>query len=204
MSSPVPAVSVIQGADPAACLLDPVRRRLVERLAEPGSATQLARALGLPRQRVNYHLRELERSGLVRCIEERRKGNCTERVLQATARAYVISPEVLGGLGAVVTGPSDRESASALIGAAVETIRGVSETQRRADREGKRLATLTLETEIRFASPEARAAFGAELTTLIGELAARYHDETAAGGRAFRLMVGAHPARSNLEEERDG
>jgi hypothetical protein len=159
--------------------------------------------LGLPRQRVNYHLRELERSGLVRCIQERRKGNCTERVLQATARAYVISPDVLEGLGAVATLPSDRESSTALIRAAVETIRGVSATMQRADRERKRMATLTLETEIRFANPEARSAFGAELTTLIGELAARYHDETAPGGRAFRLMVGAHPARSNLEEARD-
>jgi len=59
----------------------------------------LARKLGLPRQRLNYHLRALEDAGLVELVEERRKGNCFERLLRATARSFVISPEALGVLG---------------------------------------------------------------------------------------------------------
>ena len=64
--------------------------RLLAELAEPASATMLAARVGLPRQKVNYHLRALERHGLVELVEERRKGNCTERVLRATAASYVI------------------------------------------------------------------------------------------------------------------
>ena len=86
--------------DPAAAevSLDPVRARLLAELAEPASATMLAARVGLPRQKVNYHLRALERHGLVELVEERRKGNCTERVLRATAASYVISPSALAAV----------------------------------------------------------------------------------------------------------
>ena len=54
--------------------------------------------LGLPRQNVNYHLKALERHGLVELVEERKKGNMTERMLRATALSYAISPAALGGV----------------------------------------------------------------------------------------------------------
>ncbi len=84
--------------DPAAASvsLDPVRLRLLAALVEPGSATSLAAKIGLARQKVNYHLRTLEQHGLVELVELRRRGNMTERVMQATAASYVISPAALG------------------------------------------------------------------------------------------------------------
>src|SRR5215470_12945504 len=88
-------VAVIEDAAAAEASLDPVRARLLSALAEPASATTLAARAGLSRQKANYHLRALERHGLVELVEERRKGNCTERVLQATAQSFVISPEAL-------------------------------------------------------------------------------------------------------------
>ena len=93
-------VAVIDDPAAAEASLDPVRARLLAALAEPGSATTLAAQTGLARQKVNYHLRALERHGLVELVEERRKGNCTERVLRATAASYVISPAALPAGGA--------------------------------------------------------------------------------------------------------
>ncbi|HVV18658.1 MAG TPA: helix-turn-helix domain-containing protein, partial [Pseudonocardiaceae bacterium] len=78
-------VAVIEDPAAAEVTLDPMRARLLAELAEPGSATMLAARVGLPRQKVNYHLRELERHGLIELVEERRKGNVTERVMRATA-----------------------------------------------------------------------------------------------------------------------
>src|SRR5689334_15028481 len=73
--------------DPAAAMaaLDPVRASVLAILAEPGSSTTVAAALGLPRQQVNYHLRTLERHDLVRLVEERPRRGLTERVMRATA-----------------------------------------------------------------------------------------------------------------------
>ena len=55
------------------------------------------------------------------------------------------------------------------------------------------VATLTLETDVRFASAEARAKFAEELTDAVARIAARYHDDRAPGGRRFRLLTAVHP-----------
>lgn len=182
-------------ADPgrAAILLDPLRIRLVEQLCEPDSAAGLARKLGLPRQKLNYHLRELERAGYVEEVEQRRKGNCIERVLRARARTWVISPEALGALGADPGAVQDRFSSAYLVAVCARAIGDVARLREGARRAGKRLATMTLETEIRFASAADRAAFAEELAATIARLAAKYHDEKSPSGRRFRFFLGGYP-----------
>lgn len=188
------SLEVIRGPERAAVLLHRTRRQLLAHLAEPDSAAGLARRLGLPRQRVNYHLRELERGGLVECVEERRKGNCVERRVRATARSFVISPEALGALGATPEAAQDRFSAAYLMSAAAKTIREVASLEARARREKKRLATFTIEAELRFASATSRAAFAEELADAVAALAAKYHDAQARGGRLFRFVASIHPS----------
>jgi DNA-binding transcriptional ArsR family regulator len=186
-------VEVIDQPATATVALDPLRTRLLAELREPASAAALAARLGLPRQKVNYHLRALESHGLATVAEHRTWGGLTERRLVATASSYVVSP---GALGAVAVDPlrsPDRLSASYLIALAARVVREVGDLFRRATKAGKRLATLSIDTTIRFRSPEERAAFSHELTATVAQLVARYHDETATGGRLHRLVVGAHP-----------
>ena len=190
---PALALEVIRQPEAATALLDPVRQRLLAHLAEPDSATGLARRLKLTRQRVNYHLRALESAGLLELVEERRKGNCLERVVRATARAFVISPEALGPLGLTAGVAAERFSSAYLLAAAGQTIRDVASLDARARKAGQRIATLTLEADVRFASAESRAAFAEELADAVARLAAKYHDDRAAGGRRFRLLAAVHP-----------
>lgn len=189
-----PALDIIRSPEAAAALLDPVRQRLLSHLAEPGSATGLSRRLRLPRQRINYHLRELERVGLVELVEERRRGNCLERVVRATARAFIISTEALGAIGPTAETATDRLSSAYLMSAAGRVIRDVAVLDARARKEKKRIATLTLEADVRFASAEKRAAFAEELADAVARLAARYNDDRASGGRRFRLLAAVYPA----------
>jgi DNA-binding transcriptional ArsR family regulator len=192
--APTPAaLRVVRDSEPAAALLDPVRQQLLAELRQPDSASGLARRLRLPRQRLNYHLRVLESAGLVELVEERRKGNCLERVVRATARTFVISPEALGPLGLSVDAAPDRLSSAYLLATAGRTIREVGALEERARLEQKRLATLTLEGEVRFASAESRAGFAEELAAALARLAAKYHDERAPDGRRFRLLAAVHP-----------
>ena len=186
-------VEVIDDPAAATAALEPVRSRLLAELAEPASAATLAARLGIARQKVNYHLRTLEAHGLVRVAEERRWGGLTERLLEATATAYVVSPGALGPVAADPGREADRLSAGYLIALAARVIREVGSLLRRAREAGKRLATLSIDTEVRFRSAAERAAFSAELTQAVSDLVARYHDATAPGGRSHRLVVVAHP-----------
>src|SRR4051795_2597537 len=120
-------VAVIDDPAAAEASLDPMRARLLAALAEPGSASTLAAKAGLPRQRLNYHLRALERHGLVELVEERRKGNCTERVLRATAASYVISPTALSALAPDPDREPDQRSARWLLAVAGRMVREVGE-----------------------------------------------------------------------------
>ncbi len=195
-------VQVIEDPATAVVALDPKRARLLAELAEPCSAAALATRVGYARQKVNYHLRALEARGLVEVAEERRWGGLTERMLVATAGSYVVSP---GALGPVATDPGrvrDRLSASYLIALAARVLREMSRLVRKAKETKKRLATLSIDAEIRFRSAAERAAFTQDLTQAVTRLVAQYHDASAPGGRAHRLIVVAHPLpKSSSEKE---
>jgi DNA-binding transcriptional ArsR family regulator len=190
-------IAVIEDAPAAATSLDPIRSRLLAELAEPASATMLAARVGLARQKVNYHLRELELHGLVELVEERRKGNVTERMLQATAASYVISPQALTVMRPDPDRSPDRLSGRWLLALAARMVREVGELLTGASRAGKPLATFAIDTEVRFASAADRAAFAEELSGAVTALVSRYHDESAPGGRSHRFVVAVHPSADN-------
>jgi DNA-binding transcriptional ArsR family regulator len=183
-------VEVIEDASAAAVALDPLRARLLSELAEPGSAATVAARVGMARQKVNYHLKALESHGLLELAEERMRGGITERVLRATAAAYVVSPAALSESAADPDNAPDRLSARYLIALAGRVVREVGGLAHRAAAAGKRLPTLAIDTEIRFRSAEDRAAFADELMAAVIDLAARYHHDD---GRPHRLIVAAHP-----------
>jgi DNA-binding transcriptional ArsR family regulator len=186
-------VGVIDEPEAATVALDSVRSRLLAELREPASAAALADRVGLPRQKVNYHLRTLESHGLVRLAGERRWGGLTERRLVATAASYVVSPSALGPIAVDPERQTDRLSASYLVALAARVIREVGQLLRKSDELKKRLATLSIDTEVRFRSAQDRAAFSSELTAAVAALVSRYHHESAPGGRRHRLMIGAYP-----------
>jgi DNA-binding transcriptional ArsR family regulator len=186
-------VGVIENAAAAEASLDPVRSRLLAALAEPGSATTIAARVGLPRQKVNYHLRTLERHGLIDLVEERRKGNVTERVMRATAASYVISPAALGSVEPDPSRSPDRLSAFWLLALAARLVRDVGALITGGAHARQRVATFAMDSEIRFASAADRAAFAEELSGTVARLVAKYHDQTAQHGRDHRLVVAIHP-----------
>ncbi|SEU20436.1 ArsR/SmtB family transcription factor [Nonomuraea wenchangensis] len=188
--------------------LTPIRRQLLARLREPASAVQLAAELGQPRQRVGYHLKVLEQEELIELVEERRRRGCVERVMRATAKAFLVDPAVLtptaptpaaptpaaltpAGVDAGFTRIADRHAAEHLVEVAAGTVREVTRMAAEADRQGVRLLTFTLEADVRFAEPGDVHRFTDELAEAVSRLAARYDTP---GGRPYRLTAGGHPA----------
>ncbi len=194
-------MQVIEEPSRAAMVLHPIRNRLLRELDEPASAAELARRLGLPRQKVNYHLRELEQAGFAELVEERKKGNCLERIVCRTARSYLISPEVLGSLGRTPDEVQDRFSSTYLIASAWRMVRDVIVLRRRAKNVSKKLATLTLQADVRCASTKDRHAYTEQLANTFANLIAKYHNDNAPDGRAMRFFIGAHPTITKTDEQ---
>ena len=184
-------VSVIEDRAVAEAWLDPVRGRLLAELrTEPGSASALAGRLGIPRQKINYHLRTLEKHGLVEVVAERRKGNMTERVMRASADSYVISPDVAPEFAPDPDRSSDRTSARWVLALAARLVRDIGSLLRHSAKAEKKVATWALDAQITFASAQDRADFAVELGDAVTRLIAKYHSED---GRTHRLVVAVHP-----------
>jgi DNA-binding transcriptional ArsR family regulator len=187
-------IAVIEDPAAAEVSLDPIRARLLAELSEPGSATMLAAKVGLPRQKVNYHLKTLEAHGLVEMIEERRKGNVNERIMRATAASYVISPTALASVEPDPSRSPDQLSASWLLAVAARLVRDIGALMTGAAKARKRVATFAIDGEVRFASAADRAAFAEELSGAVTALVSKYHDESAERGRDHRIVVAVHPS----------
>lgn len=181
------SVQIIHESETAHVLLQPVRIQILERLAAPASATSLASEIGLPRQQVNYHLRELERAGLVEFTEERRRGNCVERLYRSVADSFVIAPKAVGGLRPDARTMRDRGSSDYLVAIGARMIEDIDQLR---SKPSARVATLAIESTIAFDSDSARADFAEDLARAVTALAAKYHTEGAA---PYRLVCAVHP-----------
>ncbi|WP_104043165.1 winged helix-turn-helix domain-containing protein [Arthrobacter sp. ZGTC412] len=193
-------IAVIEDPAAAEASLDPIRTRILQELSRPASATQIAVKVGLPRQKVNYHLKALERHGLVELVEERRKGNVTERVLQATAASYLISPQALSSVSPDPRRFADRFSAFWLLALAGRMVQEVGKLIAGAAAAKQKLATFAIDGEITFRTAADRAAFAEELGAAVTQLVDKYHDggtragaPPSGGGRRHRLVVALHP-----------
>jgi hypothetical protein len=145
---------------------------------------------------VNYHLRALEKAGFVELHEERRKGNCTERILRVRARHYLIDPEALGVLETEPDELQDRFSAAYVMALALRAVREMAALQSKSASERKRVATLGIQTKIRLGAPPDFAAFERDLRRALQRVIAKHHDEGRAAGRSFTLFLGMYPAKA--------
>jgi biotin operon repressor len=196
---------VVAVADPkrvAALLGHPIRTRIVALARDPSSSSDLAAQLRLSRQRVNYHVRLLARSGFLKRAGQRRKRNLIEQQYVATARAYVLTPAVLGPLALQGHHAEDAFSATRLIGLAAEAQADVSQALEAARTRGLRVATLSLDADVRFQSATQRQVFTEALQTAVTELIAKHTapSTTAEGaegsGRPYRLLIGCYPKKA--------
>lgn len=179
----------------AELLMHPLRRGILERAAEGTvSATEVARALDEPRQKVNYHVRQLADAGLLEPAGERPRRGLREKLFRASAHAYVVSPDVLGRLAPDAGRLADAGSAAVLVALAGRVQAEVTEAGAQARRRGKRLATLSLDTEVWFESAAQQAAFAEALTQAVADVAARFSAPAGADGtHRYRVVAGAYP-----------
>lgn len=188
---------ILESPSQAAALLDPVRARILEYLREPDSAAGAARALNVPRQRLGYHVRELEDIGLLVLVGERKVRNTMERLLQSTARSYLISPAAVGSPGLASSTVNDQFSAEYLAATGARLVQDVADLQKRAAAANRKVSTMTIEMQVRFSSVSGQHEFATALADAITGLIARHHDDEAPTGRTYRFVVAGHPTPSS-------
>ncbi|MEM8905023.1 MAG: winged helix-turn-helix domain-containing protein [Actinomycetota bacterium] len=182
-----PTVALVDDPDAVEVGLDPLRRQLLDLLDAPASATELARRLDLPRQRVNYHLRQLEAVGLVELDSTRPRRGVTERLYRRIAEVVLVAPDVMADDR---LDRRDRVGVAGVLGAAVSLLGHGAAVAADAAASGRRVAASTLDSTIHVESPAA-------LRDLVDDLAlllARHDRPTSEGAIAFRAVTALLPA----------
>jgi len=186
-------LNMVGDARAARAALSPLRRELLLRLREPGSAATLSDALKLPRQRIGYHLKVLEEAGLIVAAGERRKRGFTEHLFEARSDALIVDPLILGAADPESVDKQDSFAAEHLVGTAARIVGDVSRMRDAARAEGRRLLTFTLEADVAFAAPADIARFSARLADAMAALATEFAPKQGKG-RTYRVTVAGHPA----------
>jgi DNA-binding transcriptional ArsR family regulator len=180
----------VRDGNALAALAHPARVRILEMLREPASASEAARRLGEPRQRVNYHLKELERAGLVERVGERRVRNLVEVLYQAVARTFVVSPEVAWADPRRMQAMREQHSLETLVQLGERLERDAAALLDRAAFDGETIASASAVAEVRFRTDADRAAFLRDYLDALRPLLDRHG---ARRGDLYRILVAAYP-----------
>jgi DNA-binding transcriptional ArsR family regulator len=187
----VGVVSVASRAEHLRGGISPMRRAVLEQLQEPASAAAVAARLGVSRQRVAYHVRELEQAGLVQMVEERQRRGCVERIVKVTPGAVVVGTDVIGDPRAVSTANQDRFAADSLLALSARTVNDVAQLGERARVSGRRLVTFAIEADVGFAQPADIERFTNRLAEAVTRLVAEF--DTGQRQHRFRVVAGGYP-----------
>lgn len=195
----------LERVEQAETLLKPQRIEVLRQLAEPRSCTEVATRLDQTQQRVYYHVKRLVEHGLVTQVAERRVRGINEGIYQATARAYWLSPRLVGRIGQ--RQQRDEASLGYLLDLMEEVqsdvaalhAQAASRTAKHSEPDEPDLPSLGVSGEIRV-RPERRPEFMADLKAALQDLFTKYG---GAEGDAFRLAVACYPDRLHDEEGED-
>lgn len=190
------SVHVVEDIEALQVLGHPLRVRILEALREPGSAATVAREVGEARQKVNYHLKELERVGLVQAVGERRTGNFIETLYEAVARSFLVSPRVAWSDPRRVDALRQQHSLERLVMVGGQLERDAISLLDRAAFDGEQIASAAVEVDVHFADEKDRAAFLDEYLAAVQKLCDRYGSRK---GLPYRVVLAAHPAAQTEE-----
>ena len=191
-------VHVVDDLEALQVLGHPLRVRILELLREPGSAATVAREVGETRQKVNYHLKELERVGLVAPVGERRAGNFIETLYEAAGRSFLVAPSVAWSDPRRVDALRQQHSLENLVMVGAQLQRDAISLLDRAAFDGEAIASAAVEADVHFADERDRGEFLEEYLATVQKLCDRYG---ARDGLPYRIVLAAHPSSDGERAE---
>ncbi|XOK63575.1 ArsR/SmtB family transcription factor [Paenibacillus elgii] len=183
----------IESPEQAMALLNPLRADIAARLASPASAAEVARAIGEAPQRINYHLKALEKAGLVRRVGTRQVRNLVEVLYQAVAKTFILSDQ-LGMKPETVRRLKDQGSLSHLVQTAERIKQDALLLMEHSD-EGQDIPSASLQFQVSLRDAEERHAFVEEYAALVRQLTAKYRKPAneAEPADPYQVVLAVYP-----------
>ncbi|MEM7099367.1 MAG: helix-turn-helix domain-containing protein [Pseudomonadota bacterium] len=169
------------------------RQQILQDLVEPASASALAKRHDMSRQRIGYHMRDLEKAGCISMVGERAQRGLTEKLYQVTPRVFTQAPSTLPES----TNQSEF-SFTRLVNVLGHALTTLARIKQRASAK-QTIATLALDATMHFENPSQRKAFTEELLDAVQTVIRKHEQARTSSTRSFRVMLGAYPDLSDLD-----
>jgi predicted ArsR family transcriptional regulator len=174
----------------AKLLMLPLRMELMRLLAEPRGCTELAQRLGITAQKAHYHVKLLERAGLVEKVAERRVRALTESIYRAAASSYWLSSELTAKLGG-----ARNARGQISLGYMMDLSSELLSDLERLARSKEQQPTLSLSAQVELADAATRQLFMRDLQRAVQRIAEKYGARDADGAEpreVFKLMLACY------------
>jgi DNA-binding transcriptional ArsR family regulator len=198
MSHSILESRLIESPEQATALMNPLRADIVSRLVEPASAAEVARNIGETAQRINYHLKMLEKLGLVRKVGTRQVRNLVEVLYQAVAKTFILA-ESLSLSAEMIERIKDHGSLAQLVTSADQLKRDAVELMEQADQQ--QVPSASLYFQIGLPQEDVRQAFVDDYIAMVKKLVDKYgapHD----GSSIYKVMLAVYPKPESDKEEK--
>jgi DNA-binding transcriptional ArsR family regulator len=181
----------LETPEQALALLNPMRADILRLLAEPASASEVGRRMGEAPQKINYHLKSLEKVGLVRRDGTRQVKNLVEVLYRAVARTFVI-PDSFGWSEELTGRMKDEGALRQLINAA-ERIRTDAMKLMEVSESCGDVPSAVLETELALPDEATRERFLQDYAEAVKGVVRKYRAASANEGESFRAVLAVYP-----------
>lgn len=191
MNHKIPETHVVRSPEQAAALLNPLRAEILAHTREPASAAEVARKIGDSPQRINYHLKALEKVGLVRRVGARQVRNLVEVLYQAIAKSFLLSEAV--GLDSWAAERIKEQGSLAHLITLSERIRRDALLLMEQSETEREIPSASLQMKVHLDSEERRNAFLRDYAAMLEELVSRYGAAEDSDENAFRVAAVIYP-----------
>lgn len=198
-------VFYIEEMEQAISLLKPARIEILRQMDEPRTCPELADYFDESAQRIYYHVKALEKAGLVEKVEEKRVRGVVEGYYQARARSYWLAPHLVGKVGGKRLA-QDQMSLQVLLELAEEVHDDIGKLANKVHA-GQDVPSLSLSAHIHLPDGERRSEFLEEVAILFKSLARKYGtpplDATLENDEGYRLVLACYPKPENTNLQDD-
>lgn len=191
MNPKISETHVVRSPEQAAALLNPLRAEILAHTREPASAAEVARKIGDSPQRINYHLKALEKVGLVRRVGARQVRNLVEVLYQAIAKSFLLSEAV--GLDSWAAERIKEQGSLAHLITLSERIRRDALLLMEQSETEREIPSASLQMKVHLDSEERRNAFLRDYAAMLEELVSRYGAAEDSDENAFRVAAVIYP-----------
>jgi len=193
-------VLLVDSVSQAAVLLKPLRIAMLREMSEPRTCPELASRFEQSAQKIYYHVKTMQRAGLVERLGERLVNGIAEGFYRARSRSYWLSPRLVGALGGRQS-IEDQTSLRMLAGHAEDMLEDVGRLGEKTDA-GTHVPSLSLSVEVDLPTRDRRGAFLSELQATFEKLAQKYatseplpkdEHERPASSHTYKFTLACYP-----------